>query len=83
MNIVKNLKNNKADNQVKKANILSANHKTVRYNGQTYNLYVVTLCGTLLASAQMVTGKAPVINLFDKTAEAKDIRNLVEQGLVS
>jgi hypothetical protein len=83
MNIVKNLKNTKSDNQAKKANLLGANHKTVRYQGQTYTVCVVKLGGIILASAQMLVGKAPVINLFDKSTEAKDIKSLVEQGLAS
>ena len=83
MKINTTLKNTKTDNQVKISNVLGANHKTVRYNGNTYMIYVATLGGTVLASVQMMKGNAPVLDLYSKTDEAKDIKKLIEQGYVS
>ena len=84
MKIVSSLKNNKADNQKKQAALLAAHNKTVHYGGNLYRIIIAKVGSLILANAEAVKGvNTPLINLFDKTTVAKDLKKMVENGLAS
>jgi hypothetical protein len=68
----------------KSSKIRHANGRHVRFDGKRFLIRVATLGPSTLASAEEI-GKPnpPVIDLFAKTTEAKEIRGLVEQGCFS
>ena len=83
MKINSTLKNTKADKAVKLSNMLAANLKRIRYNGQQYLIRVAKVASMVLASAEPVQGVSAHVNLFDNTTIAKEMTKLVENGLYS
>lgn len=76
-------KNTKADNTMKKSNLMAANGRTVRYNGKTFLVCVADIGGSTVISAEAMQGKEPIINFGDKTDIAKDLKKLCENRLYS
>ena len=83
MKIHSDLKNNKTDNSKKRAAMLAANHRLVRHDGNVYQITVATIGREVLASAELLKGNSPIINLFDKTKLATELKKLVENNLFS
>ena len=84
MKITTTLKNNKADNAKKKSALLAAHNKIVHYNGNIYRIIIAKIGSLVLANAEAIKGvNVPLINLFDKSTAAKELKKLVENGLVS
>lgn len=83
MKIVSNLKNNKADNETKRQNLIGANGKIARYAGKLWKLTVTVLNGNILASAECMTGTLPAIDLNDKGTVAQDLLKLAKNRLYS
>lgn len=71
----------------KNQNLLNSNYKTVRHNGKVYRLFVQKLGGMLLANFQELDATNKLVgelfNLFDRKSLSREVRNLVEEGLVS
>ena len=68
----------------KDSKIRHANGRFVRFDGKRFLVRVTTLGSSTLASAEEIgIQNPPVIDLFDRTASAKGIRSLVEQGCFS
>ena len=80
--IVSYFKNTKADNDMKKSNLMAANGRTVRYDGKTYLVRVATISDCTLVSAESMQGKE-IINFDGKTQIAKDMKKLCENRLYS
>jgi hypothetical protein len=83
MKIISTLKNTKSDKQIKLANLLAANLKRIRYNGQQYLIRVAKVASMVLASAEPVQGISTPVNLFDNSIAAKEMKKLVENKLYS
>ena len=85
MKIISNLKNTKADKQIKQNNLLAANNRQVIYNGMRYIVHVAKVGPMTLADAEPVriNSQHQKVNLFSKTVAAQSIKNMVENGLFS
>jgi hypothetical protein len=83
MKIQSNLKNTKADRALKLANLTNAHQRRVRHNGHVYLVRVAKVGSLVIADAEKVGVKEPLINLFDQTPLAKDLKKLCENRLYS
>lgn len=83
MKIISTLKNTKTDAALKRSRILAANKRTVRYEGETYQVTSAALGDEIVASAAPFKGASHSVNLFDKSTRAREIRKLVENNLFS
>jgi hypothetical protein len=65
--------------------ILTAHNRRVRHNGYTYIVRAQKLGSSILADAEIMPNKnnTPLVNLFDRSQLSKELRSLVEHGLVS
>ena len=61
--------------------LLAAHYKIVHYNGESYLIKVAILGSNILADAENIRGRHPLINLFGKDDLAKELRALVEAGI--
>lgn len=82
MKIVSLLKNNKADNEIKRQNLIGANGKIARYAGKLWKLTVQPVGETILASAECMTGKETV-DMNGKGTLAQDLLKLAKNRLYS
>ena len=80
MKIISNLGNTKADKATKLANLLGANHRSVRHNGRIYFISVAKV-GTMILAFATIGGKASEFSLFANTPLAKDLKKLCENRL--
>ena len=83
MKIVSELKNNKADNAIKRQNLIGANGRTVRYGGKLWKMVVTVLNGNILASAECMTGTETVDLTHDTRTVAQDLLKLAKNRLYS
>ena len=83
MKIVSTLKSTKADTELKHNRIISANRRSVRYEGETYQITSARIGKEIVASATPFKSNGDTINLFDKSIRAREIRKLVENNLFS
>jgi hypothetical protein len=68
----------------KDSKIRHANGRIVRFDNKRFLVRVATLGTSTLASAEELgIQNPPVIDLFDRTVDAKGIRSLVEAGCFS
>ena len=79
MKIESLLGNTKADKATKLANLLGANHRSVRHKGRIYFITAVKVGGLVLASAT-IGGKASEFSLFGTDTLAKEIKKLCEKS---
>lgn len=73
----------KSLNHTQKSAFLSANNRIIRDAGQSYHVRAVTLGNAIIADAEPIPQGGKFINLFDRSAQAKKLRNLVESGSFS
>lgn len=74
--------NLKAGKEARRDALIAANGRRVRYHGDVYMIYTVSLGGNILANAQVVGVKnAPLIDLNATAGIARDLKQLVTNRL--
>jgi hypothetical protein len=68
--------------QRKESKLLHANNRVIRHDGQTFKIFVQGLGKHTLANAEPIQG-GQIIDLFNRTKLASELRNKAEQGLFS
>jgi hypothetical protein len=84
MKITSELGNTKADKATKLANLMNANHRTVRHDGKMYFITVAKVGNLILADAcadLSPLSDEPTINLFGTDTLAKELKKLCENRL--
>lgn len=82
MKIVSTLKNNKADNETKRQNLIGANGRKARYGGKLWKLTVQPVGESILASAECMTGNE-IVDMTGKGTVAQDLLKLAKNRLYS
>lgn len=63
--------------------LLKAHNKLVRFGGQMYRIIACQLGGRILADAEPVAGGDRINLVKTRSTLGKNLRNLVDMGLVS